>query len=37
MIAVCALRPEDLVSDGVVAPHVFDHMVIPDRGAVLAR
>jgi hypothetical protein len=32
-----ASRHEDLVSDGVVAAHVFDHMVVPDRGVVLAR
>src|SRR5713101_8046564 len=35
--AVWALRHEDLVSDGVVAPHVFDPMVVPDRGVVRAR
>src|SRR5712691_3131661 len=32
-----ASRHEDLVNDGVVAPHVFDHMVVPDRGVVRAR
>ena len=32
-----ASRHEDLVSDRVVAPHVFDHMVVPDRGVVRAR
>src|SRR5712691_12803093 len=32
-----ASRHEDLVSDGVVAPHVGDHMVVPDRGVVRAR
>ena len=37
MTAVWASRHEGLVSDGVVAPHVFDHMVVPDRGVVLAR
>ena len=37
MTAVWASRHEDLVSDGVVSPHVFDHMVVPDRGVVLAR
>jgi hypothetical protein len=34
---VWASRHEDLVSDGVVAPHVFDHLVVPDRGVVRAR
>jgi len=28
---------ENLLSDGVVSPHVFDPMVVPDRGVVLAR
>jgi len=37
MTAVWASRHEDLVSDGVVSPHVFDHLVVPDRGVVLAR
>jgi len=37
MTAVWASRHEDLVSDGVVSPHVCDHMVVPDRGVVLAR
>ena len=32
-----ASRHEDLWSDGVVAPHVVDHLVVPDRGVVLAR
>jgi hypothetical protein len=34
---VWASRHEDLVSDGVVSPHVFDPMVVPDRGVVRAR
>src|SRR6266849_4880277 len=33
--AVWASRPEDLLSDGVVSPHVFDHMVVPALGVVL--
>ena len=37
MTAVWASRHEDLVSDGVVSPRVFDPMVVPDRGVVLAR
>ena len=37
MTAVWASRHEDLVSDGVVSPHVFDPMVVPDRGVVLTR
>ncbi len=37
MTAVWASRHEDLVSDGVVSPHVFDHLVVPDRGVVRAR
>jgi len=37
MTAVWASRHEDLVSDGVVSPHVFDPMVVPDRDVVLAR
>src|SRR6266852_6943269 len=37
MTAVWASRHEDLVSDGVASPHVFDHLVVPDRGVVLAR
>jgi len=32
-----ASRHEDLWSDGGVAPHVFDHLVVPDRDVVLAR
>src|SRR5215467_984652 len=32
---VWASRPEDLVSDGGVSPHVFDHMAVPARGVVL--
>ena len=32
-----ASHHEDLMSDWVVSPHVFDHMVVPDRGVVLAR
>jgi hypothetical protein len=30
-----ASRPEDLVSDGGVSPHVFDHRVVPALGVVL--
>ena len=30
-------RHDGLVSDGVVAPHVCDHMVIPARGVVRDR
>jgi hypothetical protein len=37
MPAVRASRHEDLVSDGVVSSHVFDHPVVPDRGVMLAR
>ena len=37
MAAVWASRHEDLVSDGVVSSHVFDPMVVPNRGVVLAR
>ncbi len=37
MTAVWASRHEDLVSDGVVAPHVCDHLVVPARGVVRAR
>jgi hypothetical protein len=37
MTAVWASRHEDLVSDGVVAPHVCAHMSVPDRGVVLTR
>ena len=37
MAAVWASRHEDLVSDGVVASHVCHHMVVPDRGVMLAR
>ena len=37
MTAVWASRHEGLVSDGVVAPHVCDHVVVPDRGVVLTR
>jgi hypothetical protein len=35
--AVWASRPEDLWSAWVVFPHVFDYMVVPDRGVVRAR
>jgi hypothetical protein len=34
---VWASRPEDLWSAWVVFPHVFDYMVVPDRGVVRAR
>ncbi len=37
MTAVWASRHEGLVSDGVVAPHVCDHLVVPAHGVVLAR
>jgi len=37
MTAVWAPRPEDLLSDGIGFPHVFDSMVVPDRGVVRAR
>jgi hypothetical protein len=37
MTAVWTSRYDDLVSDGVVAPHVFDPMVVLDRGVVLTR
>jgi hypothetical protein len=37
MTAVWASHYEDLVSDGVVAPHVFDPMVVPTLGVVLTR
>src|SRR5712692_11106760 len=37
MTAVWTSRHEDLVSAGVVSLHVFDHMVLPARGVVLAR
>jgi len=37
MTAVWASRHEDLVSDGVVSPHMFDHMIVPARGVVLTR
>ena len=33
--AVWASRPEALVSDGGVSPHVFDHRVVPALGVVL--
>jgi len=32
-----ASRHEDLVSDSVVSPHMFDHMGVPARGVVLTR
>jgi hypothetical protein len=32
---VWASRPEDLVSDGGVSPHVFDHKVVSAFGVVL--
>ena len=37
MTAVWAPRPEDLWSDGIGFPHVFDSMVVPERGVVRAR
>jgi hypothetical protein len=37
MTVVWASRHEDLWSNGVVSSHVCDHMVVPDRGVVLAR
>ncbi len=37
MTAVWKSRHDDLVSDGVVAPHAFDPMVVPDCGVVLTR
>ena len=33
--AMWALRPEALVSDGGVSPHVFDYRVVPALGVVL--
>ena len=33
--AVWASRPEDLVSDSGVSPHVFDQRVVPALGGVL--
>jgi hypothetical protein len=35
--AVEASRHEDLVSEGGVAPPVCTHLVVPERGMVLAR
>ena len=29
--------PEEQLSDGGVSPHVFDYMVVPDRGVILAQ
>jgi hypothetical protein len=37
MTAVWAPRPEDLLSDGIGFPHVFDHRGVPDLGVVLAQ
>jgi len=37
MTAVWASHHEELWSDGVVSPHVFDPMVVPTRGVVLDR
>ena len=35
--AVWTARHNDLVSDGVVSPHMIDPMVVPDRGVVVTR
>ena len=37
MTAVWASHHEERCSDGVVAPHVCDHMGVPARGVVLTR
>jgi len=37
MIAMWTSRHDDLASDDVVAPHVFDPMVVPACGVVLTR
>jgi hypothetical protein len=37
MTAVWTSRHNDLVSDGVVSPHMIDPMVVPDRGVVVTR
>ncbi len=37
MTAVWVSHREELCSDGVVAPHVFDHLVVPALGVVLDR
>ena len=37
MIAMWTSRHDDLASDDVVAPYVFDPMVVPACGVVLTR